>query len=103
LENQQYIIDKVVPHCHYIHARVGYAQGAQVPDPAAPEYERELLQHTRWWQQIVDHHRQNKTTELIILPEFGPPPYMLPAEDALERQYNMNLFMKDYLSKTLIV
>ena len=103
LENQQHIIDKVVPHCHYIHARVGYAQGAQVPDPASPMYEKELLQHTKWWQQIVGHHLQYKTAELIITPEFGPPPYMLPTADALERQYNMNLFMKDYLSKILIV
>jgi hypothetical protein len=103
LENQQNIIDKVAPHCHYIHARVGYAQGAQVPDPASPAYEKELLQHTKWWQQIVDHHKQNETAELIITPEFGPPPYMLPAADAPDRQYNMNLFMKDHLIKTLKV
>ncbi len=103
LENQQHIIDKVVPHCAYIHARVGYAQGPQVPNPAAPEYEKELQQHTKWWQQIVDHHRQKQSSELIITPEFGPPPYLLPGEHAVERQYNMNLFMKGYLSKNLIV
>lgn len=103
LENQQQIIDKVVPHCAYIHARVGYAQGPQVPDPAAPGYKNELRRHTGWWQQIADHHREKGRTELIITPEFGPPPYLSPGENAVERQYNMNLFMKDHLSKNLII
>lgn len=103
LENQQHIINKVLPHCAYIHARVGYAQGPQVPDPAAPEYANELRRHTQWWQQIVNHHSQKQSCELIITPEFGPPPYLLPCENAIEKQFNMNLFMKSYLSENLIV
>ena len=37
----------------HIHARVGYAQGPQVPDPRAPEYLPALTAHERWWDQIL--------------------------------------------------
>jgi hypothetical protein len=37
----------------HIHARVGYAQGPQVPDPRAPEYQAALVAHERWWDQIL--------------------------------------------------
>jgi sugar phosphate isomerase/epimerase len=105
LEDQQEIMDKVIPHCVYIHARVGYAQGPQVPHPGAPEYEKELRQHTKWWQQIVAHHRQTQKKELIITCEHGPAPYMhtLPFTDQpVASQYEVNLFMKNYLSQKLI-
>lgn len=106
LEDQQATMDKVIPHCVYIHARVGYAQGPQVPDPAAPEYEKELLQHLKWWQQVVDHHKAAHTKELTITPEFGPVPYMQASPSTGEpvaSQYDVNLFMKNYLSKNLIL
>lgn len=106
LENQQALIDRLVPHCVYIHARVGYAQGPQVPDPAAPEYEKELKRHTGWWQQIVDHRISIGSEDLIITPEFGPVPYMHThpyTNKPVASQYNANLFMKDYLTKNLVL
>jgi sugar phosphate isomerase/epimerase len=105
LENQQDTIDRVIPHCVLIHARVGYAQGPQVPNPAAPEYQKELLQHTKWWQQVLDWHKLTQKEELLITCEFGPPPYMhtLPfTDEPVAAQYEMNLFIKNYLSKNLI-
>lgn len=36
-------------HCHHIHARVGFAEGPQVPDPSAPEYATDLAAHEAWW------------------------------------------------------
>ena len=104
LEDQEETITRVIPHCVYIHARVGYAQGPQVPNPAAPEYKKELTQHVKWWQQIVDHHILAGTEELIITPEFGPPRYMhtLPfSNEPVADQFKMNLFMKDFLTKKL--
>ena len=106
LENQQDTIDKVIPHCAHIHARVGYIEGPQVPHPGAPEYSAELNRHTGWWQQIIDHHKLIHTKELTITCEFGPPPYMqrLPfSGEPVASQYEVNLFMKDYLSKNLIL
>ena len=38
---------------HHIHARVGYAEGPQVPDPRAPEYATALEAHEKWWDQIL--------------------------------------------------
>jgi hypothetical protein len=88
-----------------IHARVGYAQGPQVPHPAAPEYAKELQQHTKWWRQIAGYHRDTQKEELLITCEFGPPPYLhtLPfTGQQVASQYELNLFMKDHLSKNLI-
>lgn len=105
LEDQQAIIDKVIPRCVLIHARVGYAQGPQVSHPGAPEYNKELQQHTKWWKQIVAYHRGTQKQELLITCEFGPPPYLhtLPfTNEPVVSQYEVNLFMKDHLSKNLI-
>jgi hypothetical protein len=60
----------------HIHSRVGYAEGPQVPHPAAPEYKRELEMHEGWWQQIVDLWDSKNTTPITLTPEFGPPGYM---------------------------
>ena len=45
-------ISLAAQHCHHIHARVGFAEGPQVPDPSAPEYATDLAAHEAWWEQI---------------------------------------------------
>ena len=42
----------VADYCHYTHARVGFAQGPQVSDPAAAEFGNEVRLHVEWWQLI---------------------------------------------------
>jgi hypothetical protein len=39
------VMSEVAQHARYIHARVGYAEGPQVPDPRAPEYAVALERH----------------------------------------------------------
>jgi sugar phosphate isomerase/epimerase len=58
----------------HIHARIGYEQGPQVPDPSAPEYAPQREWHERQWQQI----RQDRAGDeaLTLTPEYGPPPYL---------------------------
>jgi hypothetical protein len=63
-------------HCHHIHARVGYAEGPQVPDPAAPEYAAHLAAHEAWWEQVWQSQRERGFTHSALTPEFGPPPYL---------------------------
>lgn len=63
-------------HCRHVHARVGYPEGPQVPDPSAPEHAAHLAAHERWWQQIVDAQRAAGTEELAFVPEYGPPTYL---------------------------
>lgn len=60
----------------HVHLRVGYEEGPQVPDPSAPEYERHLLAHERWWKQIIDTQRSVGRPFLSFDPEYGPPMYL---------------------------
>lgn len=63
-------------HCRHIHARVGYEEGPQVPDPRAPEWKRHLEAHEAWWDQVWQAQRGKGTERITLTPEFGPPPYM---------------------------
>jgi sugar phosphate isomerase/epimerase len=60
----------------HIHGRVGYEEGPQVPDPAAPEYASHLAWHERQWQQIKHFRQQEGDTVLSFTPEYGPPRYL---------------------------
>lgn len=60
----------------HVHARVGYEEGPQVPDPRAPEYRRHLDAHERWWDLVWDAQRQRGVTAMTLTPEFGPPAYL---------------------------
>ncbi len=60
----------------HIHGRVGYEEGPQVPDPAAPEYEAHLTWHERQWQHIREYRQQDGAPDLTFTPEYGPPGYL---------------------------
>lgn len=57
----------------HIHRRVGYEEGPQVPDPAAPEYAAQREWHERQWQQIRRWHEEAGAQVLTFTPEYGPP------------------------------
>ncbi|MDQ1005476.1 hypothetical protein QFZ28_006054 [Neobacillus niacini] len=75
LEDQIDHLELAFKRTIHIHARVGYAQGPQVPHPGAQEYSLELSSHEHWWKQIARAHVL-AGTHLTFTPEFGPPPYM---------------------------
>lgn len=60
----------------HIHGRVGYEEGPQVPDPAAPEYAAHLAWHERQWAAIKVHRENLNDYPLTFTPEYGPPPYL---------------------------
>ncbi len=60
----------------HIHARVGYEEGPQVPDPRAPEYQRHVAAHERWWDQVWDSQERRGLAVTTLTPEFGPPGYL---------------------------
>lgn len=62
--------------CLHIHARVGYEEGPQVPDPAAPEYRPHLEAHERWWDMMWDQQEKRGMAATTLTPEFGPPAYL---------------------------
>lgn len=70
------ILELCAAHCWHIHARVGYEEGPQVPDPRAPEWEHHLSVHEEWWQQIWKAQKSSGREVSTLTPEFGPPPYL---------------------------
>jgi sugar phosphate isomerase/epimerase len=104
LDDQRENVGLAISRTDYIHARVGYAEGPQIPDPRAPEWQNAVNSHLQLWQQILDRHRQEGRETLYITPEFGPPAYMhttpftnQPVGDVWEQ----NVYMKDLLTSTL--
>jgi len=75
LEDQADILSLSARHCIHLHARVGYEQGPQVPDPRAPEYQRHLAAHESWWQKIWRTQSKRGFKVSTLTPEFGPPDY----------------------------
>jgi len=75
LEDQAEILNLSARHCIHLHARVGYEQGPQVPDPRAPEYQRHLKAHETWWRKIWRAQAKRGDKVSTLTPEFGPPDY----------------------------
>ena len=70
------ILELCAAHCWHLHARVGYEEGPQVPDPRAPEWSHHLSTHEEWWQQIWKVQESSGREVSTLTPEFGPPPYL---------------------------
>ncbi len=75
LDDQLEILTQCAARCRHLHARVGYEQGPQVPDPRAPEYALHLAAHERWWRLVWDAQRRRDDRTSTLTPEFGPPAY----------------------------
>ena len=102
LEDQQEAVEVAISRTDHIHSRVGYAEGPQVNDPRAPEWEKEVQAHLAWWDKIVQQHRQIGTSVLTITPEFGPPAYLptLPySQQPVASQWDINVHMLKLLKQ----
>ncbi len=76
IDDQMTIVEHCAERAAHVHARVGYPQGPQVPDPAAPAYADALAAHERWWEAIWTAKRRRRLATSTCTPEFGPPPYL---------------------------
>lgn len=76
LVDDEAALELSISRARHFHARVGYAQGPQVPDPRAPEYESELSAHEGWWARIAQAARARGDSTLTFTPEFGPDGYL---------------------------
>ncbi len=104
MQDQLESLERVLAHCHYIHARVGHPEGPQVADPRAPEWQQAVNYHVGWWQQIVDARRRAGVTEMAICTEFGTPMYMpaLPyTRQPVANLWEINVWMRDTLKERL--
>lgn len=70
------ILHLVARHAVHLHARVGYEQGPQVPDPSAAEYRHHLQTHMKWWEIVWKSQQARGLTFCTVTPEFGPPAYL---------------------------
>ncbi|GAF02701.1 sugar phosphate isomerase/epimerase family protein [Saccharicrinis fermentans] len=104
LYDQEHVLEKIYPHCRYIHARVGFDQSAQVNYPFAPEWKTNLDRFVAWWQHIVNLARERGEEVFYVCPEFGPYPYMqrLPfTQKEVADQWDINCEMMAYLKNNL--
>jgi hypothetical protein len=69
-------LELAIQRARHVHARVGYAQGPQVPDPRAPEFAAELAAHEAWWSAIWDSAERRGIAIMPLTPEFGPDGYL---------------------------
>jgi hypothetical protein len=93
-------LDEAVRRAGHIHARVGFAEGPQVPDPFSPIWSRELEVFSDWWLRIAQRFCSEGRECLTVTPEYGPPPYgwiSLQSGEPLRDFFEMNVLMKDYL------
>ncbi|WPV67809.1 sugar phosphate isomerase/epimerase [Chitinophaga sp. LS1] len=96
LGDQQEAVQLAIERAQHIHARVGYPEGPQIPDPRLPEWQEAVKIHLGWWTRIAE--RFNNDEILTITTEFGPFPYLVHDYS----QWDINLHMMSLLKKQLI-
>jgi len=100
LDDQPEAMELAIQRTEHIHARVGYPEGPQVADPAAPEWNEALQHHLAWWDRIIERKRFETNALVTITPEFGPYPYMvhLPySQKPIADQWQNNVYMMNLL------
>ena len=100
LEDQEAALELAVNRTLHLHARVGFPEGPQVPDPRAPEWRGALEVHLGVWDRVLRARAREGARRLSITAEFGPRPYMphLPfADTPVADQWEVNRYEKDLL------
>lgn len=116
LEDQPAAMALAIQRTGHLHARVGYPEGPQVPDPRVPEWQTALQHHLSWWDAVVAQQRkqggqtpkqggdapqkgkapQGDGAPITISPEFGPYPYMVEmpfTRQPITSQWEVNAWM----------
>jgi sugar phosphate isomerase/epimerase len=104
LENQRENVDLAISRADHIHARVGFPQGPQIPDPRVPEWKEAVDIHIGWWKRIIERNRAEGRSLFTITSEFGPFPYMtiLPyTQQPITNQWEVNVYMMNMLKSVL--
>ncbi len=100
LSDQPEALQLAMDRAHHLHARIGFAEGPQIPDPRTKEWEQQVTTYTGWWEKIIKKKKEEGWKEYTITPEFGPFPYMqiMPfTKIPITNQWEVNVFMKDLL------
>ncbi|MBT8184115.1 MAG: sugar phosphate isomerase/epimerase [Eudoraea sp.] len=96
LKDQDAMLVNVIKRSHHIHARVGHAEGPQVNDPEAPEWQNALDRHLDIWEEVIRKKWREGQNAFTITTEFGPPDYLptLPyTRTAVADQWKANVYI----------
>lgn len=102
LENFESELTEAITRTAHIHARVGFTQGPQVPDPRSLFWQKQVQFFLNIWGKILTQREANGSIISTITPEFGPPPYMWTSvtdNNPVADQWGINLYMKDLLKE----
>ena len=102
MEGQEDTMELAINRTEHTHARVGFAEGPQVPDPRAPEWKEEMDIFTQWWIKILKRFIAEDRDCMTITPEFGPVPYTIREPFTLKPlsdPWEINVYMKEYLKE----
>lgn len=103
LEDQQEALALAISRTEHLHARVGYPEGPQIPDPRDPDWQEAVATHLGWWDKVVERKRkEGNSAGLTITPEFGPFPYMVPLPftgQPISDQWEINIHMVKLLKE----
>ena len=105
LENSLAILEEAIKRTRHVHARVGYTQGPQIPDPRFHAWAKPVDFFMDVWKRIYDYQESVNAEFLTVTPEFGPPPYMwtnLEDNSPITSQWEVNCYMKYLLKEKLI-
>jgi sugar phosphate isomerase/epimerase len=103
LENFQDELEEAILRAEHIHARVGFVEGPQIPDPRSSFWEHQVQFFLEIWKRIITYQQSIETKVFTMTPEFGPPPYLwtnLSENAPVVNQWDINVYMKDLLKKT---
>ena len=102
LENFKVELDEAIRRAEHIHARVGFIEGPQIPDPRSSFWQEEVAFFLELWKRILIYQQTKGTEVFTITTEFGPPPYLwtdLKDNSPIADQWEINVFMKDLLKE----
>lgn len=105
LDDQKEALDLALSRADHIHARVGFPEGPQIPDPRAPEWKEALDKHTGWWTTVINQRKEEGWKEFTVTAEFGPYPYMAISpytKQPVANQWDVNVYMMEYLKSVFV-
>ncbi len=100
LENFQNELAEAILRAEHIHARVGFTEGPQIPDPRISFWQVQVKFFFKIWERIFTYQESIGTEVFTVTPEFGPPPYMwtnINDNEPVASQWDINLFIKKLL------
>jgi sugar phosphate isomerase/epimerase len=104
LADQPEALADAIRATRHAHARVGFPEGPQVPDPASPHFAEWLEVFTQFWRRMVEARRAAGAAYFSLTPEAGPPGYMWidpTSGEPLRDAWAINAWMRAYLKTTL--